>query len=124
MRRVVHLQINLAELPRTPGKSLKHVQLCTDAGEFARLKDSRDPPSVVHQLYCASDAQILLSRVVFINDHVIVILKAAPFYEAEAATQFIELIEINAAETVKTAKRLNHGPSSECDMWLLHEEGQ
>src|SRR5580658_3453667 len=77
---------------------------------------------MVHQLNCASDAELFFVGVVFVNDNVIVTLKGTPFDESETATQPVELREINACQSVKAAKRLNHGACSKCDMWLFHEE--
>src|SRR5208283_1110173 len=62
--------------------------------------------------------------VIFINNNVIVTLKGTSFDKPEAPTELVELREINAGESVKARKRLNHGASSECNMCLLHEERQ
>jgi hypothetical protein len=112
----------LAELPRVAGEALKHVELCNYASKFARLKDTRHPPHVVHQLNCVSDCELFLFGVIFVNDNVIVTLKRASFDEPEAATQLVELSEINAREGIKAPEGLNHSACSEYDMWLFHEE--
>src|SRR5437762_8478564 len=122
MSRVIHFHVNLAEPPWISGESLKDIQPCTDAGQFARLKDSRHSPGVICQCDGASHVEFLLPRVVFIDDDVIVVLKRATRDKPEAAAQSVELSEIDTRHEIKTTQRLTHCACGKCDMRLLHQE--
>ena len=103
-------------------QALNNLNRKDDTRQLTGSKNPGDAPFVIQHVDRVAGVNLLLLRVIIVDQDIVRLLEGAAFDVFETAADFFECLKINAGNGKNAAHRRNHGSDRGRDMRFLFQK--